>query len=61
MTTYYRFQRHEIPLLGTDDCAMVFRPMPGELAVMYFAKSAGPDDLLSGCELGEPVSTKVFQ
>ena len=42
------------------DCAIVFRPMPGKLAVMYFAKTVGREELLSSCELGEPVSIKIF-
>ena len=43
------------------DCAIVFRPLPGKLAVMYLAKTVDREELLSGCELGEQVSTKVFK
>jgi hypothetical protein len=42
------------------DCAFVFRLVPGKLAVMYFTKPVGREELLSNYELGEPVSTKVF-
>lgn len=58
-------QQLHLPICDTGmipfDCAIVFRPMPGKLAVMYFAKTVDREELLSGCELGEPVSTKVFQ
>lgn len=58
-------QQLHLPMYATGvipfDCAIVFRPMPGKLAVMYFAKTVGREELLSNCELGEPVSTKVFQ
>ncbi len=54
-----------LPMYNTGmipfDCAIVFRPMPGKLAVMYFAKTVGREELLSSCELSEPVSTRVFQ
>jgi len=43
------------------DCAIIFRPTPGKLAVMYFAKTVGREALLSGCELGQPVSTRMFR
>jgi hypothetical protein len=43
------------------DCAIIFKPLPGKLAVMYFAKTVGREALLSGCELGESVSTSMFQ
>jgi hypothetical protein len=58
-------QQLHLPMYNTGmipfDCAIVFRPMPGKLAVMYFAKTVGREELLSSCELGEPVSTKMFQ
>lgn len=58
-------QQLHLPIYDTGmmpfDAAIVFRPMPGKLAVMYFAKTVGREGLLSGCELGEAVSTKISQ
>lgn len=43
------------------DTALIFNPKPGKLAVIYFAKTVSRDELLLNCELGESVSTKIFQ
>jgi len=58
-------QQLHLPMYATGtipfDCAIVFRPLPGKLVVMYFPKTVGREELFSGCELGEQVSTKVFK
>jgi len=58
-------QRLHMPLHATKlmpfDCAIIFAPTPGKLAVLFFAKKVDAETLVSGCELGDSVSTKIFQ
>jgi hypothetical protein len=57
-------QKLHLPLYSVGvipfDCAIIFRPIPNRLAVMYFAKTISRAQLVAGCELGEPVSEFVF-
>jgi hypothetical protein len=43
------------------DCAIIFTPATGRTAVMYFLKRTSREQLLQGCELGDPVSRQLFQ
>jgi hypothetical protein len=58
-------QRLHLPVYDTGmipfDCAIIFKPLPDKLAVMYFAKTVGRKKILSHCELGETVSNQIFE
>lgn len=43
------------------DSAVVFKARPNELAVMYFTKTVGQEKFLSDCEIGDTISSKIFQ
>jgi hypothetical protein len=43
------------------DCAIIFKPLPDKLAVMYFAKTVSRKEILLKSELGETVSDKIFK
>jgi len=57
-------QQLHLPLHATNlmpfDCAIIFEAKPEELAMLVFAKRVSNDALESGCEVGQPVSNKIF-
>ena len=57
-------QTLHMPLHGIKmmplDCAIIFAPLPGKLAILFFAKSVSELTLVAGCPLAEKVSEKIF-